>query len=153
MLERLEEKLTALRSNPRRLAKVAVVVGFVVVLGGMAWWNRSSETWVEISPTDIRVAVGASQQMSAAFKYKPRFWWRSAARPIPATIQLISFPEAVDVTPTTQVTSGAAPTAALTLRGVRAGREELVIAGSNTPTEARSWQTASVTVLIVKAKP
>jgi hypothetical protein len=132
---------------------VVIVTVVVVVLVGMAWSNRSSETWVEVSAQDMRLAVGASGQLSAAFQYKAPFLWHSAARPIAATIQLISFPEAVDVTPTTQVTSDGAPTAVLTVRGLKPGTEELVIAGSDTPRGAESWRTTSLKVFVVKPKP
>lgn len=117
----LVERVQAPRYKPKTLALVAVLV----VLLGFAWMNRASETWITATPLEISLAVGASQELTVALKYKPPFPWRGTARSIPDTIQLISFPSAVDLAPTTVATTEAQPQAVLKVTGLRAGTEEL----------------------------
>ena len=140
------DRLKALRHRPKTLAALAVVV----VLGAWAWANRGTETWITVAPSDMSVAVGASQPLTVALKAKPRFRGKGSARSIAGTIQLISFPSAVDVAPTTLVTSGDAPEATLKVTGLREGQEELILAASNTPSDQRSWQTASAKVVVTR---
>ncbi|MBI2535460.1 MAG: hypothetical protein HYW06_00465 [Gemmatimonadetes bacterium] len=142
----LADRLKALRHKPKTLAALALVA----VLGALAWATREPETWITVNPTEIRIAVGASQQLSVALTYKPRFRFRRSARSIAGTVQLISFPSAVDVAPTTMATSGSAPEATLKVTGLREGQEELILAASNTPTDQRSWQTTSVRVVVTR---
>lgn len=146
----MADRFKALRKKPKTVAALVVVVGAVVVLGGLAWANRAAETWITVAPTEMGITVGASQQVSVALKYKPPFRGRGSARSIAGTIQLISFPTAVDVAPTTVVTSTNAPEAMLKVTGLRPGQEELVLAASNTPTDQRSWQTTSVIVVVTR---
>ncbi len=134
----------------RRTVGLVIVAGIVAVLGGLAWGNRAAETWITVAPAEMRIPVGASQSLSVAFKYKAPFRGRGSARSIAGTVQLISFPTAVDVAPTTVVTSGDAPETVLKVTGLREGREELVLAASNTPTDQRSWQTTSVIVVVTR---
>jgi hypothetical protein len=140
----LAQRLQRLRHQPSKLAGLAVVV----VLGGYAWMNRGTDSWITVAPAEMRLAVGASQELTVAFTYKPRFLMRFMARPAAGTIQLISFPSAVDVAPTTIVTTGDAPQAKLKVTGLREGGEELILAASNRPTDERSWQTTSVRVVV-----
>jgi hypothetical protein len=140
------DRLKALRRKPKTLAALAVVV----VLAGVAWANRGTETWITVAPAEMGVAVGASQQLTVALKYKPRFRTRGSARSIAGTIQLISFPSAVDVAPTSVVTSAQAPEAVLQVTGLREGREELILAASNRPADQRSWQTTSAVVVVTR---
>lgn len=144
----LADRIKALRNKPKTVAVSVVVAGIVVVMGGLAWGNRAAETWITVAPAEVQLSVGASQSLSVAFKYKPRFRGRGSARSIAGTIQLISFPAAVDVAPTTVVTTEAVPEAVLKVTGLRAGGEELILAASNTPTDQRSWQTISVRVRV-----
>ncbi len=134
----------------RRLITLAIVAVVVLVVGGWLWANSSVERWVEVSQTDMRLAVGASQQLTVALKYKPRFRTRGGARSVAGTIQLISFPSSLDVTPTSVVTSAAAPEAVVKVTALKAGEEELVFAASNTPAEQRSWETTSTRVVVTK---
>lgn len=148
-VDRLKQQLTALRANPKRTALLAGG-GLLVVLGlGMLWQNRSVETWLEVEPVELEVSPGASQSIAVSLMRKPRFLGRGSAAPSPGTIQLISFPRAVDVKPTTLVTTAASPRAELQVTGVRFGEEELVFAGSDRPTVERSWQTLSMRVVVV----
>lgn len=142
------ERIKALRHQPKRAAMLAIAALVVLVLLGWAWANRGAETWITVAPTSMRVAVGQSQQLTVSLMYKPHFRGRGAAHPIAGTIQLISFPEAVDVTPTTIVTTRDTPQASFKVRALHQGREELVLAGSNRPSEARSWQTSSLQVVV-----
>ncbi len=144
----LLDRVKALRHKPKTLALLAVVV----VLAGIAWMNRGTETWITVAPTEMSVSVGASQQLTVALKYKPRFLWRRSARSIAGTVQLISFPSAVDVAPTTVVTTEAAPEAVMKVTGLKAGVEELDLAASNRPADQRSWRTTSVRVVVAPAK-
>ena len=142
----LVERVKGLRNKPKTLALLAVVV----VLLGFAWMNRATETWITVAPTEMSLAVAASQQLTVALKRKPPFLWRGAARSIAGTIQLISFPTAVDVAPTTVVTTEAAPEALMKVTGLRAGVEELDLAASNRPADQRSWRTGSVRVTVTR---
>ena len=142
----LVDRLKALRQKPRTLA----ALGVVVVLAGLAWANRGAEAWITVAPTQMQLAVGASQQVTVALKYKPRFRWRRSARSVAGTIQLISFPSAVDVAPTSVVTSAETPEAVLKVTGLREGREELILAASNRPADQRSWQTTSAVVVVTR---
>jgi hypothetical protein len=142
----LADRFERLRHQPAKLAGLAVLV----VLAGYAWVNRGTEAWITAAPTEMRLAVGASQELTVAFKYKPRFLIRRFARSTAGTIQLISFPTAVDVAPTSVVTTGAAPEAKLKVTGLREGGEELNLAASNRPTDGRSWQTTSVRVVVTR---
>lgn len=142
----LLERLQALRRSPKKLTLLAVAV----VLAGFAWINRASETWITAAPVEMSVAVGASQELTVALKYKPPFLWRGTARSIAGTIQLISFPSAVDVAPTTVVTTEAQPEAVMKVTGLRAGVEELDLAASNRPADQRSWRTGSVRVVVAR---
>lgn len=149
MLSGLVDRLKALRNKPKAAGAAVVAVGVAVVLVGSVWRNRSPEIWVELTPAEMRLAVGASETLSVALKSRPRFRSRSRARSIAGTLQLISFPAAVDVAPTFLVTSGDTPEAVLRVTGLRPGVEELIMAGSNTPAEERSWQMASMRVVVV----
>jgi hypothetical protein len=142
------DRIKALRHQPKRAAMLAVAALVVLVLLGWAWANRGAETWITVAPTSMHVAVGQSQQLTVSLMYKPHFRGRGAAHPIAGTIQLISFPEAVDVTPTTIVTTREAPQASLKVTALHQGREELVLAATNQPAEARSWQTTSLQVVV-----
>ena len=142
----LVDRLRALRHRPKTLAALAVVL----LAAGWAWANRGAETWITAAPAEISVAVGASQELTVALMYKPRFRLRRNARSIAGTIQLISFPQAVDVTPTTVVTTEASPQAVMKVTGVRAGGEELDLAASNRPADQRSWRTGSVRVVVTR---
>ncbi len=144
------DRFKALRRKPKTVVALVVVVAAVAVLGGLAWANRAAETWITVTPAEMQLPAGASQSLSVAFKYKPPFRGRGSARSIPGTIQLISFPEAVNVAPTTVVTSSNAPEAVLKVTGLREGQEELILAASNTPTDQRSWQTTSVKVVVTR---
>lgn len=146
----LLDRLKALRQKPKTLAALVVVAGAVVVVGGLAWANRGAESWITVAPEEMRISVGASQQLSVALTYKPRFRGRGSARSIAGTVQLISFPTAVEVAPTTVVTSVNTPEAMLKVTGLREGQEELILAASNTPTDQRSWQTTSVKVVVTR---
>ena len=153
MPKRLDGTMKALRHRPKLLALVLAVSAAVAVLGGLAWANRAPETWVGVSPDALRLPVGASQQLSVSLQYKPRFRGRGGARPIAGTIQLISFPTAVEVNPKSLATSRETPLAALTVTGLRAGEEELIIAASNTPAQERSWRTVAVQVVVAAGAP
>jgi hypothetical protein len=142
----LVERVKALRHRPRRLALLALLV----VLLGFAWVNRASETWITAAPLEMSLAVGASQELTVALKYKPPFLWRGTARSIAGTIQLISFPTAVDVAPTTVVSTDAQPEAVMKVTGLRAGMEELDLAASNRPADQRSWRTGSIRVTVAR---
>lgn len=142
----LLERLQALRHQPKKLALWAVVV----ILLGFAWINRASETWITAGPAEMNLKVGASQQITVALKYKAPFLWRGTAWSTAGTIQLISFPQAVDVAPTTVVTTKATPEANLKVTGLKAGTEELDFAASNRPSEQRSWRTGSVRVVVTR---
>jgi hypothetical protein len=144
----LVDRIKALRNEPRRAALLGAAALVVLVLLGWAWANRGAETWVAVTPTSMRMAVGQSQQLTVSLMYKPHFRGRGGAHPIAGTIQLISFPEAVDVTPTTIVTTRGTPQASFKVTGLRQGREELVLAASNRPKEERSWQTTSMQVVV-----
>jgi hypothetical protein len=124
---------------------IGLAVAGVLVLG-FAWWNRKSETWVDVSATQMSLTVGASQQLVATLKHKLPFV--PVTRSIGATIQLISFPTGVDVAPTTLVTTNESPEASLKVTGLKAGQEELIIAGSNRPTDEQSWHTVAVRVVV-----
>lgn len=144
----LAEKLKALQNDPKRAARLGAAALVVLIVLGFAWVNRASENWVIVAPTAMRLGVGQSQQLTVSLMHKPPFLWRGTAHPIAGTIQLISFPEAVDVAPTTIATTREAPQASLKVTGLRQGQEELVLAGSNRPTESRSWQTTSMKVVV-----
>ncbi len=146
----LVERIKALRNQPKRAGLLGAAALVVLVLLGVAWANRAAATWVVVSPTDMHVTVGQSQQLTVSLMYKPHFRSRGSARPIAGTIQLISFPEAVDVAPTTVVTTSSAPQASFKVTAVRAGREELVLAGSNRPADERSWQTTAMQVVVTR---
>ena len=149
MNEQLQQRIAALKANPKRAA-VVMGGGLLVVVGlGILWQNRLVETWLEVEPVEMQLSAGGSQAVVVSLMRKPRFRFRGAAAPSRGTIQLISFPRAVDVTPTTLVTTAAAPTAALKVTGLQAGVEELIFAGSDTPTVERSWQTLSMRVVVV----
>ena len=138
-----------LKKDPKR-AVVLLGGGVVVLVGlGILWGNRSVETWLEVEPADMQLSAGASQPISVSLMRKPRFRGRGGAAPSRGTIQLISFPRAVDVAPTTLVTTDASPRAALKVTGLRAGEEELIFAGSSTPTVEPSWRTLSMRVVVV----
>jgi hypothetical protein len=96
----------------------------------------------------MQVKVGGSQEISVALKYKPRFRGRGSARSVAATVQVVSFPTAVDIAPTKVETSATAPEVKLKVKGLHPGREELVVAASNRPAEERSWQLTSVIVVV-----
>jgi hypothetical protein len=142
----LAERLNRLRHQPAKLAGLAVLG----VVAGYAWFNRGTEAWITVAPTQMQLAVGASQELTVALKYKPRFLLRRNARSIAGTIQLISFPAAVDVAPTSVVTTGDAPEAKLKVTALREGGEELILAASNRPSDERSWQTTSVRVRVTR---
>lgn len=142
------DRIKALRNEPKRAALLAAATLVVLVLLAIAWSNRASETWVTVAPTDMRLTVGKSQQLTVSLMYKPHFFFRGSAHPIAGTIQLISFPEAVDVTPTTIVTTRDTPQASLKVTALHQGSEELVLAASNQPAAARSWQTTSLQVVV-----
>jgi hypothetical protein len=142
MTDGLPERVRALRHRPKTVAAAVVVLA----LGAYAWGNRKSETWVQVSPGEMNLAVGASQPLAVAIRYKPPLIGRT--RSIAGTIQLISFPVGVDVVPTSLVTSGDAPEAVLRVTGLRPGDEELIVAGSNRPSDERSWLTAAVQVVV-----
>lgn len=136
-----------------RSRKVRVLLVVVVILAGMAWVNGGEDTWITVAPApEMSVAVGSSQTVRVALKRKPPLLWRGAARSIPGTIQLISFPSAVDVVPTTVVTTQASPEAVMKVTGLKAGTEELDFAASNTPADRRSWRTEAIRV-VVAGKP
>jgi hypothetical protein len=147
-LRTLVDRLKALRHQPRRAALLGTVALVVLVLLGWAWANRGSETWVTVAPTGMHLTVGQSQQLTVSLMYKPHFRSRGGAHPIAGTIQLISFPEAVDVAPTTIATTRDIPQASLKVTGLHEGKEELVLAASNRPTEERTWQTTSLQVVV-----
>jgi hypothetical protein len=142
------EKIKALQQNPKRAALYGAATLAVVIVLGFAWANRAAENWVTVAPAEMRLAVGQSQQLTVALMHKPHFLWRGTAHPVAGTIQLISFPEAVDVAPTTIVTTGDAPQASLKVTALHQGQEELILAGSNRPKESRSWQTTSMKVVV-----
>ena len=146
----LAQRIKALRARPQRAALLGVALLLVLILLGIAWSNRAAETWITVAPGDMRLAVGQSQQLTVSLMYKPHFLFRSSAHPIAGTIQLISFPEAVDVAPTTIVTTQSTPQASLKVTGLRAGKEELVLAASNHPKQERSWQTTSMQVVVTR---
>jgi hypothetical protein len=146
----LVEQIKALRNDPRRATLYGAGALVLLVLLGYAWTNRAAETWVTVAPTEMHLAVGQSQPLTVSFMHKPHFLWRGTAHPIAGTIQLISFPEAVDVAPTTIVTTRDTPQANLKVTGLHAGTEELILAGSNRPTESRSWQTTSMQVVVTR---
>jgi hypothetical protein len=146
--EKLARRIATLRAHPRRAAMLAAALVAVLALLGWAWANRGAETWVAVTPTSMRMAAGQSQQLTVSLMYKPHFRGRGAAHPIAGTIQLISFPEAVDVAPTTIVTTRGTPQASLKVTALHQGREELVLAASNRPAEERSWQTTSLQVVV-----
>jgi hypothetical protein len=125
-----------------------VVVAVVLALLGWAWTNRSGETWIVVAPTDMQLKVGGSQEISVALKYKPPLRGRGSARSVATTVQVVSFPTAVDISPTKVETTAAAPEVKLTVKGLHPGREELVVAASNRPTDQRSWQLTSVMVVV-----
>lgn len=141
-------KLGELRRTPVKASLYVAAAGAVLVLAGWAWSNRSAETWIVVAPTDMRMAVGASQEISVALKYKPPFRGRGSARSVAASVQVVSFPTAVDIAPTKVETTAAAPEVKLTVKGLHPGREELVVAASNRPTDQRSWQLTSVMVVV-----
>lgn len=146
--DRVRQYLTSLKANPRR-AVVEVGGGvLVLVVLGILWGNRSVETWLEVEPAEMRLTAGASQSVAVTLMRKPRFRSRGSAAPSQGTIQLISFPRAVDVAPTTLVTTDATPRAQLKVTGLRAGEEELIFAGSSTPSVEASWQTLSMRVVV-----
>jgi hypothetical protein len=118
------------------------------VAASVAWANAASETWITAAPTQMELSVGTTQPLSVALKYKPHFLGRGSARSIAGTIQLISFPSAVKVAPTTIATSSSAPEATLQVTGLKPGTEELILAASNKPGDASTWQTMSVTVVV-----
>lgn len=153
MIERLKKEVTALRANPKRA--VVVLGGGVLVVAGLSvlWRNRSVETWLEVQPVELQLSVGASQPVSVSLMRKPRFRGRGGAESSQGTFQLISFPRAVDVAPTTLVTTGASPRAELKVTGLRAGEEELIFAGSDTPTDEPSWRTLSMRVVVAPGAP
>jgi hypothetical protein len=136
--------------RPKGRAKLIVAAAAIVVLGGYAWLTRGAEAWIEVAPLEMRLSVGASQGITVALKYKPPFRLRTSARSIAGTVQLISFPTAVDVTPTSIVTTGAEPETTLRVTGLKPGQEELVVAASNTPADMKSWQTTSVMVIVTR---
>lgn len=144
----LADRIKALRTQPGRAALLGAAALVVLVLLGIAWSNRAAETWVTVTPADMQVAVGQSQQLTVSLMYKPHFLFRRSAHPIAGTIQLISFPEAVDVAPTTIATTTSAPQASLKVTGLREGKEELVLAGSDRPKEERSWRTTAMQVVV-----
>jgi hypothetical protein len=63
-------------------------------------------------------------------------------------VQVVSFPTSVDIAPTKVETTAEAPEVKLTVKGLRPGREELVVAASNRPTDQESWQLTSVMVVV-----
>jgi len=140
----LADRLKALGRSRKVLALLVVVA----ILAGVAWVNGGAETWITVAPAEMSVSVGSSQQLTVALKRKPPFLWRRAARSIPGTIQLISFPSAVDVAPTTVVTTEASPEAVMKVTGLKAGTEELDLAASNTPADHRSWRTEAIRVTV-----
>ncbi len=142
------DRVQALRHQPVRATFYLAVAAAVLVLAGWAWANRASETWIVVAPTDMRMAVGGSQEISVALKYKPPFRGRGSARSVAASVQVISFPTAVDIAPTKVETTAAAPEVKLTVKGLHPGQEELVVAASNRPTDQRSWQLTSVMVVV-----
>lgn len=142
----LADRLKALGRSRKLLA----LLGVVAILAGMAWVNGGEETWITVAPAEMSVSVGSSQRLTVALKRKPAFLWRRAARSIAGTIQLISFPTAVDVTPTTVVTTEAAPEAVMKVSGLRAGTEELDFAASNRPADRRSWRTEAIQVVVTR---
>ena len=146
----LAEKIAALRNDPKRATRLGAAALVVLIVLGFAWANRAAEDWVIVQPTGMRLAVGQSQQLTVSLMHKPHFLWRGTAHPIAGTIQLISFPEAVDVAPTTIVTTRETPQASLKVTGLRPGQEELILAGSNRPKESRSWQTTSMKVIVTR---
>lgn len=129
---------------------VRLATGVVVLLAGAGWaWAYGvPETWVEISRVRP-LTVGDPQQVSVALRYRPPFLVPSQARSIPGTIQLISFGQRVEVTPTTLVTTARAPSAVFTVTGKSAGLDELIFAGSDSPKDSRSWRTMSTKVSVV----
>jgi len=139
------------RWSRRRIGlTVAGAVGLLVA-AGWAWRYRLPETWLEISQV-APIAVGVPQQLSVVLQYRPRFLTLSSARPIPGTIQLISFGERIEVKPTTLVTTPGAPAAVFTITGRRDGVESLVFAGSDAPTQPRSWRTMSTNVSVISKR-
>ena len=142
----LLERLQALRHQPKKLIRL----GVLVVLAGFLWTNRASRTWIVAGPTEMRLTVGASQELRVALKYKPPFLCCGIAWSTPGTIQLISFPSAVEVTPTTVVTTGDQREAVLKVTGKRAGVEDLDLAASHRPTDQRSWRTGGVRVTVTR---
>lgn len=148
-VDRLKHEVAVLKGNPRRAARVLGRGALLLVALGYLWRTRSVETWLEIEPTELQVSPGATQTLTVSLMRKPRFLVRASAGPSEGTIQLISFPRAVDVTPTTVVTTEGSPRAALQVRGVRFGEEELVFAGSHTPSVEASWQTLAMRVMVV----
>lgn len=146
----LVDRLQELRRKPKLAAFYLVVAVAALALLGWAWANRGVETWIVVAPTDMQVAVGGSQEISVALKYKPRFRGRGSARSVASTVQVISFPTAVDIEPTKVETSAAAPEVKLKVTGLRPGREELVVAASNRPADQRSWQLTSVMVVVTR---
>jgi hypothetical protein len=142
----LVDRLKALRNKPKTLAGLLVLL----VLLGWAWGNRESDGWVTVAPAEMRLAVGASQDIRVAYKFKWPFLWRGSARSAGATIQLISFPSGVEVAPTTTVTTGDAPEAVFKVTGLRESREELIFGGSNRPSDQRTWRTMSAVVVVTR---
>jgi hypothetical protein len=144
-------KARVTRRSWSRRRVLLLVIGVVLVLAGAGWASRygSPETWLQISPVP-RLTMGVPQQVSVVLEYRPRFLVPSLARPIPGTIQLISFGERVEVKPTTLVTTQAAPTAAFTVTGKHPGVEELVFAGSESPKVASTWRTMSTKTVVTK---
>lgn len=152
MNEQLEKIVAALRAKPRRAVLGLVAVVAVFALGRLAWRYRSPETWIAVAP-EIQLQVGTPQQVSVALMYRPRFRGRGQGRPIAGKIQLLSFNERVGVAPTTVETTSDAPEAVFTVRGLRAGQEEMAFAASNMPTDPRSWRTASMQARVAAAPP
>lgn len=152
MDERLEKIVAAVRARPRRALLVLIAIGVVGKLGSLGWRYRSTETWILVSP-EIQLQVGTPQKVEVALMYRPRFRGRGQARAIAGKIQLLSFNERVSVVPTTVESTTEAPLAVFTVRGLRAGEEELAFAASNQPEEPSSWRTASMQTRIAPAPP
>lgn len=140
-----------LLQQPKTRRRLAVAGVVLVVVWAYAWITGGSEAWIVVTPpADMRLTVGESQQVTVALKYKPPLLPRVSARSIAGTIQLISFPQAVDVAPTTVVSTAASPEAVMKVTGLRPGTEELDFAASNRPADQRSWQTTEIRVVVTR---
>ena len=148
----LQKSMARIQRNPAGAAVAAGAGVLLLLLVRFAWVSGAPATWLEVSP-DMQLGVGASQPVKVALKYRPRFRRQADARAIAAKIQLLSFPEAVVVAPTTIETTAAAPEAVFTVRGLRGGTEELAFAGSEDPPDPASWRVNSMKAAVAAPRP